>query len=178
MTSTDATHLPRTLISEEILQRRVTELADAINQDYADCENLLCIGVLKSSVFFMTDLLKQITVPLTMDFFQTASYGANKTPGAVRIRKDIDQSVKGKDVLLVEDIVDTGLTLGYLLDNLATRDPASVAICTLLDKPHSRRRVIELDFVGLPCPDAFVVGYGLDHAGRYRNLPYVGILGQ
>lgn len=167
---------PRTLISPERLQERITELAREINRDYADCESLSCIGVLKGSVFFMTDLLKQLEVPVTVDFFQTSSYGSRKTPGEVRIVKDIDQSVKGKDVLLIEDIVDTGHTLRTVLALLDFRGARSVKLCALLDKKAKREVDVPVDYAGFDVDPVFVVGYGLDHAERYRNLPYIGVI--
>lgn len=168
--------VPRILISADDLQTRVTELAQQINRDYADCESLSCIGVLKGSVFFMTDLLKQIEVPLTVDFFQTSSYGSRKTPGEVRIVKDIDQSVKGKDVLLIEDIVDTGHTLQTVLALLDFRGAASVKLCALLDKKAKREVEVPVHYSGFDVDPVFVVGYGLDHAQKYRNLPYIGVI--
>ena len=167
---------PRTLISAQSLQERITELAHQINQDYAECESLSCIGVLKGSVFFMTDLLKQLEVPLTVDFFQTSSYGARKTPGEVRIVKDIDQSVKGRDVLLIEDIVDTGHTLQTVLALLHFRGARSVKLCALLDKKAKREVEVPVDYAGFDVDPVFVVGYGLDHAELYRNLPYIGVI--
>ena len=167
---------PRTLISTERLQERVSELAQQINEDYADCESLSCIGVLKGSVFFMTDLLKQIEVPVTVDFFQTSSYGNRKTPGEVRIVKDIDQSVKGKDVLLIEDIVDTGHTLQTVLALLDFRGARSVRLCALLNKKAKREVEVPVDYSGFDVDPVFVVGYGLDHAQLYRNLPYIGVI--
>ena len=177
MTSPSAPYsLPRTLISQERLQERVTQLAETINEDYADCELLSCIGVLKGSIFFMTDLLKQITVPVTMDFFQTASYGAKKTPGEVRLRKDIDLSVKGKEVLLIEDIVDTGHTLRTVMALLDFRGAKSVKLCALLDKKAKREVEVKVDYYGFEVEPVFVVGYGLDDNELYRNLPYIGVV--
>ncbi len=176
MTLAEQAATPRVLISPERLQERVAQLADEINRDYADTQMLSCIGVLKGSVFFMTDLLKQITVPLTVDFFQTASYGPNKTPGEVRIRKDIDLSVKGKDVLLIEDIVDTGHTLRTVLALLEFRGARSVKLCALLDKKAKREVKIEVDYYGFEVEPVFVVGYGLDDAELFRNLPYIGVV--
>ncbi len=177
MASSELTkQLPRTLISEDALAQRVSQLAEQINRDYADCVQLSCIGVLKGSVFFMTDLLKQLTVPVTVDFFQTASYGANKTPGEVRLRKDIDQSVKGRDVLLLEDIVDTGPTLRTVLALLDFRGARSVKLCALLDKKAKREVEVQIDYFGFEVEPVFVVGYGLDDAELYRNLPYIGVV--
>jgi hypoxanthine phosphoribosyltransferase len=168
---------PRVLISEAELQRRVKEMAGEIDRDYADSDSLVAIGVLKGSVFFLVDLLKHVTVPVAVDFFQTTSYGSGTKAGEVRIRKDIDLSIRGKDVLLVEDIVDTGLTLSYLLGVLDSRQPASVAICTLLDKSVRRITPLDIRYVGFDCPDVFVVGYGLDVGERYRNVPDILAIG-
>ncbi|MBZ0113998.1 MAG: hypoxanthine phosphoribosyltransferase [Thermoanaerobaculia bacterium] len=166
----------QTLIAREDLERRVTELAADIDRDYQDCENLLCIGVLKGSVFFMVDLLKQLQVPLAVDFFQTASYGSDTEPGEVRIRKDLDLAVRGKHVLLIEDIVDTGFTLRTILDLLKFRGAASVKLCALLDKPSRRQIDVPIDYRGFAIEDKFVIGYGLDYDERYRNLPYIAVL--
>ena len=164
------------LLDEEAIARRVAELGRAISKDYRDLDPVL-VGVLKGGVLFLADLLRRITVPVTVDFMAISSYGTGtQSSGVVRILKDLDLSVAGRHVLLVEDIVDTGLTLRYLLDNLASRRPASVRACVLLDK--SERRVVDvpLAYVGFRIPDQFVVGYGLDFAERYRNLPFIGVL--
>jgi hypoxanthine phosphoribosyltransferase len=166
----------RVLIPREELERRVTELAAAIDRDYASSPRLIAVGVLKGSVFFMTDLLKQLTVPVTVDFFQTASYGDATSPGEVRIRKDIDVAIRGKDVLLIEDIVDTGYTLRTILDLLRFRGASSVRLCALLDKAARREVEVPIDYRGFTIDDLFVVGYGLDFAERYRNLPYIAVL--
>jgi hypoxanthine phosphoribosyltransferase len=166
---------PRVLITEQELEGRVRELAAAIDRDYAATERLICIGVLKGSVFFLVDLLKRVTIPVAVDFFQTVSYGAGTTGGEVRIRKDIDLSIRGQDVLLIEDIVDTGYTLRTILDLLRFRGAKSVKLCALLDK-YSRREIeVPIDYCGFRIEDVFVVGYGLDFDERYRNLPYVGV---
>ena len=166
---------PRVLLAEADIQRRVGELAAAIDRDYADTDRLVAIGVLKGSVFFLVDLLKRVTVPVAVDFFQTASYGAGTTGGEVRIRKDIDLSIRGKDVLLIEDIVDTGYTLRTILDLLRFRGARSVKLCALLDKASRREVEVPIDYCGFQIEDVFVVGYGLDFDEHYRNLPYVGI---
>ena len=166
----------KTLIGEDDLQRRVAELAKEIDRDYRDTDRLICIGVLKGSVFFMVDLLKKVQTPVSVDFFQTSSYGAGTEPGEVRIRKDIDISIRGRDVLLIEDIVDTGRTLRFVRDLLSSRSPASLRVAVLLDKPERRVVPVEVDYTGFVIPDRFVVGYGLDWCGRYRNLPYIGVL--
>ncbi|HEV8582192.1 MAG TPA: hypoxanthine phosphoribosyltransferase [Thermoanaerobaculia bacterium] len=166
----------RVLISQEDLERRVAELAREIDRDYAGSDRLVCVGVLKGSVFFMVDLLKRLSVPLAIDFFQTASYGANTSPGEVRIKKDIDLSIRGKDVLLIEDIVDTGWTLRTILDLLRFRGARSVKLCALLDKSAAREVEVRIDYCGFAIEKLFVVGYGLDFDERYRNLPYIAVL--
>jgi hypoxanthine phosphoribosyltransferase len=176
MTETSSTSTLRTLISEERIQKRIRELAAEIDRDYADSERLICVGVLKGSVFFLVDLLKHVTKPVIVDFFQTSSYGSATEPGEVRIRKDIDVSIRGADVLLVEDIVDTGYTLRTILDLLRWRGAKSVRLCALLDKEARREVEIEIDYRGFPIDDVFVVGYGLDFDEIYRNLPYVAYL--
>lgn len=167
--------LPRTLIAEEALSRRIAELAAEIDRDYADSERLVAIGVLKGSVFFMVDLLKRLNIEVAVDFFQTSSYGENTEPGEVRIRKDIDVSIRGADVLLVEDIVDTGYTLRTILDLLRWRGAKSVRLCALLDKASRRQVEVPIDYRGFEIEDLFVVGYGLDYNEIYRNLRYIGV---
>lgn len=176
--STKSYPTPRVLISRQQIEQRTAELAAEIDRDYADSERLLAVGVLKGSVFFMVDLLKHLTVPVAVDFFQTSSYGDSTTPGEVRIRKDIDLTVRGGDVLLIEDIVDTGFTLRTILGLLRFRGARSVRLCALLDKVERRRVEVPIDYRGFEIEDHFVVGYGLDYAERYRNLPYIGILDQ
>ncbi len=166
---------PQILISEQDLQRRMDELAAEINNDYRDTERLICIGVLKGSVFFLVDLLKRVTVPVAIDFFQAASYGSGTTPGEVRIRKDVDVSIRGQDVLLIEDIVDTGYTLRTILELLRFRGAKSVKLCALLDKVAAREVEVPIDYKGFEIENVFVVGYGLDLDEFYRNLPYIGI---
>ncbi|HEX6900149.1 MAG TPA: hypoxanthine phosphoribosyltransferase [Thermoanaerobaculia bacterium] len=166
----------RVLISQQDLESRVTEMAAAIDRDFAGCERLICVGVLKGSVFFMVDLLKQLQIPVSLDFFQTASYGSSTSPGEVRIRKDIDLSIRGKDVLLIEDIVDTGYTLRTILDLLRFRGARSVKLCALLDKAAAREVPIQIDYKGFEIDPLFVVGYGLDFDEKYRNLPYIAVL--
>ena len=166
---------PRELISRAELEKRVAELAQEIDRDYADSERVVAIGVLKGSVFFMVDLLQKVSMPVQVDFFQTSSYGEGTEPGEVRIRKDIDLSVRGADVLLVEDIVDTGWTLRTILDLLRFRGARSVKLCALLDKKERREVEVPIDYRGFVIEDHFVVGYGLDLADYYRNLPYVGV---
>lgn len=168
--------LPETLISEEALQKRISELAQQISEDYKDTEQIICIGILKGSVFFLCDLLKQITVPVAVDFFQTSSYRSGTSAGEVRIRKDVDVWIRGQDVLLIEDIVDTGYTLRTILDLLRFRGAKSVKLCALLDKTETREVEIPIDYCGFAIDNVFVVGYGLDYEERYRNLPYIGTL--
>jgi len=166
----------RTLISQEDLEARVAAMAAEIDRDYAGSDRLICIGVLKGSVFFMVDLLKRLKVPLAIDFFQTSSYGSSTSPGEVRIRKDLDLAIRGKDVLLIEDIVDTGYTLRTILDLLRFRGARSVRLCALLDKAAAREVDVRIDYRGFEIEKLFVVGYGLDFDERYRNLPYIAVM--
>lgn len=164
------------LISEERLAAKVAELGARISKDY-EGKKLIILGVLKGSVVFMTDLLRKITIPVEMDFMAVSSYGSGtKTSGVVKILKDLDRLIQGYHVLIVEDILDSGMTLSYLTELLRDRNPASIRIATLLDKPDRRKVDIKPDYVGFVIPDEFVVGYGLDYAELYRNLPYVGVL--
>jgi hypoxanthine phosphoribosyltransferase len=164
------------LIDEERLQARIAELGEEISADYAGRAPLL-IGVLKGAVFFMSDLMRRLTVPCEIDFMAVSSYGATTdTSGVVRILKDLDLDIEGRDVLVVEDIIDSGLTLNYLMRNLESRSPASLEICALLTKPERRQIEVPVRYVGFEIPNKFVIGYGLDFAERYRNLPYVGVL--
>ncbi len=166
------------LVAADDLTRRVTELATEISRDYAG-RDLVLIGVLKGAVFFVSDLMRHLDVPVEVDFMAVASYGsATRSSGVVRILKDLDAAIEGRDVLIVEDIVDSGLTLQYLLRNLAGRNPASLEVCALLIKPSRRKVDLECRYVGFEIPDEFAIGYGLDHAERYRNLPYVAALKQ
>lgn len=166
----------RVLISEDEVNKRIKELGEQISRDYSGKQiHLIC--VLKGGVFFMCELAKHISLPLTMDFMSVSSYGdAMSTSGRVRIVKDLDHTIEGKDVLIVEDIVDSGNTLHYLVDMLGSRKPASLRLCTLLDKPSRREADVEVQYCGFEIPDAFVVGYGLDYRQLYRNLPYVGVV--
>lgn len=164
------------LVQADDLQRRVSELGAEISRDYAD-RDLLLICVLKGAVFFLSDLMRRIEVPCEVDFMAVASYGdATDSSGVVRILKDLDAPIAGRDVLIVEDIVDSGLTLQYLLRNLSARGPASLEVCALLTKPSRRKTEIQARYIGFEIADRFVVGYGLDHAERHRNLPYVAAL--
>ncbi len=164
------------LYSENDLALRVKELANAIQADYQDKE-LLVIGVLKGANIFMGDLIRQINLPIQIDFIAASSYGSStESSGIVKIVKDLDYSIEGKHVLIVEDIIDSGLTLRYLEDNFLSRKPESLEICTLLDKPERRKANINVKYVGYEIPDEFIVGYGIDYAERYRNLPYIATL--
>jgi hypoxanthine phosphoribosyltransferase len=168
--------LGEVLVSAEDLKRRVIELGAEISRDYA-ARPLLLVGVLKGAVFFLSDLMRYIDVPVEVDFMAVASYGsATDSSGVVRILKDLDASIEGRDVLIVEDIVDSGLTLQYLLRNLGSRNPRTLEVCALLTKPERRKVDLPTRYVGFEIPDRFVVGYGLDYAERYRNLPYVAAL--
>ena len=163
------------LISAAEIHTRIQALAAAIRHDAPDAD-LHFIGVLKGSVFFMTDLLRAMSGTVTMDFIAVSSYAGTKTTGEVRLLKDVDHGLQDRHVIVVEDIVDTGLTLHYLYENLRTRQPASLKVCALLDKREARKREVEVEYVGFHCPNEFVVGYGLDFAERYRNLPSIGVL--
>ena len=164
------------LIDRDVLQRRIHELGEEISSDYAG-RDLLLIGVLKGAVFFMADLMRNLTIPCEIDFMAISSYGASTdSSGVVRILKDLDINIEGRDVLIVEDIIDSGLTLSYLMRNLEARGPASLEICSLLTKPERREADVPVRYIGFEIPNRFVIGYGLDFAERYRNLPYVGIL--
>jgi hypoxanthine phosphoribosyltransferase len=164
------------LIDEASLQERIAALGEEISADYAD-RDLLLIGVLKGAVFFMSDLMRHLTIPCEIDFMAISSYGASTdSSGVVRILKDLDINIEGKDVLVVEDIIDSGLTLSYLIRSLEAREPASLEICALLTKPERREIEVPVRYVGFDIPNRFVIGYGLDFAERYRNLPYVGVL--
>jgi hypoxanthine phosphoribosyltransferase len=175
---TDDGKIGETLVSAEDLERRVRELADEISRDYAG-KDLVLVGVLKGAVFFLSDLMRQLDVPVEVDFMAVASYGsATKSSGVVRILKDLDAAIEGRDVLIVEDIVDSGLTLQYLLRNLAGRNPRSLEVCALLVKPERQKVELPTRYVGFEIPNRFAIGYGLDHAERYRNLPYVAALKQ
>lgn len=164
----------KVLVPEEEVNQRIAALGKQISEDYAGKEvHLIC--VLKGGVFFMCELAKRITVPVSMDFMSVSSYGdGTSSSGVVRIAKDLDQSIEGKDVLIVEDIIDSGRTLSYLMEMLQKRNPNSLHLCTLLDKPERRVVDVKVDYVGFNIPDEFVVGYGLDYAQKYRNLPYIG----
>ena len=167
----------RVLLSEEEVDKRIREIAGKINRDYAGrAVHLICI--LKGGVFFTCELAKRITVPVSLDFMSVSSYGSGtESSGVVRIVKDLDQPLEGKEVLIVEDIIDSGRTLAYLIDLLQKRNPKSIRLCTLLDKPERRvKKQVTVDYTCFTIPDEFVVGYGLDYDQRYRNLPYIGVV--
>lgn len=166
----------KVLLSEEEVDKRIQEIGDKISKDYAGrCVHLVC--VLKGGTFFMCELAKRISIPVTLDFMSVSSYGNDtKSSGVVKIIKDLDEPLEGRDVIVVEDIVDSGRTLSYLLNILKERGPASMSLCTLLDKPDRRVVDVAVDYTGFEIPDYFVVGYGLDYAQRYRNLPYIGVV--
>jgi hypoxanthine phosphoribosyltransferase len=175
MTAGDAS-IGEVLVEAEDLQRRVTELAAEVSRDYAD-KDLVLVGVLKGAVFFVADLMRSLEVPCELDFMAVTSYGsATDSSGVVRILKDLDGSIEGRDALIVEDIIDSGLTLHYLLRNLRARNPASLEVCALLTKPERRRVDLPIKYVGFEIPNRFAIGYGLDHDQRYRNLDYVAAL--
>lgn len=166
----------RILLSEAEIVAKVKELGDKLTEEYRGKE-LLVVGILKGSNVFMSDLIRQINIPLKIDFMMVSSYGnATESTGVVKIIKDIEQSISGKHLLIVEDIIDSGLTLKYLTEMLETRKPASIKLCTLLDKPARRKENVDVDYVGFEMPDEFLVGYGIDYAEYYRNLPYIGVL--
>lgn len=166
----------RVLIEEEKLTKRIEELGAQISRDYAgEAVTLICI--LKGSVFFTCELAKRITIPVLIDFMSVSSYGASTvSSGTIQLKKDLDESIEGKNVIVIEDIIDSGRTLSYLLENLSKRNPKSLKLCTMLDKPERRVTDVKTDYTGFEIPDEFVVGYGLDYDQRYRNLPYIGIL--
>ncbi|MFZ5823148.1 MAG: hypoxanthine phosphoribosyltransferase [Bacillota bacterium] len=166
------------LLSTEQIQERVREMGAEIDRDYAGQE-VLVVGILKGAFVFCADLLRTLSVPTQVDFMAVSSYGnATESSGVIRILKDLDASVEGRHVLLVEDIVDSGLTLKYLKEYLAHQNPASLRVAVLLDKPSRRKTEVSVDYIGFAIPDEFIVGYGIDYAERYRHLPYIGIIGE
>jgi hypoxanthine phosphoribosyltransferase len=172
----DEGEIGEVLVSAEALQRRVRDLGEQISRDYAG-RPLLLVGVLKGAVFFLSDLMRYIDIPVEVDFMAVASYGsATDSSGVVRILKDLDAAIEDRDVVIVEDIVDSGLTLQYLLRNLGSRNPRTLEVCALLNKPSRRKVALKARYVGFEIPDRFVVGYGLDYAERHRNLPFVAAL--
>ena len=168
--------LERILVSKQELEKRIAELARDINNDYRGKEPIF-LGVLKGSVIFLSDLVRSVDLDCTMDFIGLSSYGnASATSGSVRITKDIEKDVEQRDIIIVEDILDSGYTMSYLVDYLKSKAPSSIRICVLLDKPARRKTEVHSDYFGFEVPDDFVVGYGLDYAERYKNLPYIGVL--
>ena len=168
--------ISKVLISREELQAIVDKIGKQITEDYRD-KDLLMVSILKGSVIFVADLMRAVEVNCAIDFMAVSSYGSGtKTSGVVKIIKDLDKPIDGKDVLIVEDILDSGMTLSYIIDMLSARNPASIKICTLFDKPDRRIMPIKADYIGARVPDEFIVGYGLDYAEKYRNLPYIGVL--
>lgn len=165
------------LFSKEDIAKKVKELGEIISKDYKENDDVVIVGVLKGANVFMADLMREITIPVYIDFMAVSSYGySTESSGIVRILKDLDLEIEGKHVLIIEDIIDTGLTLKYLTDNLKSRNTKSVKICTLLDKPVRRKCDLKVDYMGFEIPDKFIVGYGIDYGERYRNLPYVASL--
>lgn len=169
--------IERILITKEQIDSKLEELGKKITRDYKGKDNILLVGVLKGAVVFMADLIRYIDLPLQVDFMAVSSYGAStESSGVVRILKDLEENLEGKNLLIVEDIIDSGLTLSYLYNILKSRNPASIKICALLDKPERRKVDIKVDYLGFEIPDYFVVGYGLDYDEKYRNLPYICVL--
>jgi hypoxanthine phosphoribosyltransferase len=163
------------IFTESLIQERVVQLADQISSDYKG-KDVLLVSVLKGGVIFLADLLRKLSIPAAIDFMAISSYGGSESTGVVRLLKDLDTDIQGIDLLVIEDIVDTGLTLNYLINNLKTRNPASIEVCTLLDRPRRRIADIDIKYTGFQLPDVFVIGYGLDHMGKYRQLPYIAAL--
>ncbi len=170
-------NLAKTLVDRDAIQKRIAELGEQISRDYQG-QDLLLVCILKGGVMFLTDLMRHLTIPHSIDFMAISSYGGGRTQssGVVRILMDLNASIENRHVLIVEDIIDTGRTLQYITENLETRDPASLKICTLLNKQSRREVPIHVDYVGFNIPNEFVVGYGLDYGELYRNLPYIGVL--
>ena len=164
------------LLDENVLANRISELGEEISKDYAG-EEVMLVGILKGASVFMSDLIRKISLPAYIDYMVVSSYGNSaETSGVVRIIKDLEDNIEGKNIIIVEDIIDTGLTLAYLSQNLLSRHPKSLKICTLLDKPARREIDINIDYKGFDVPDEFIIGYGIDYAEKYRNLPFIGIL--
>lgn len=169
--------IDKVLFSQEMIADKVEELGKKITNDYNSDDEIVVIGVLKGANMFLSDLIRKIDLPLYIDFMAVSSYGnSTESSGVVRILKDLDLEIEGKHILIIEDIVDTGLTLKYLTENLKSRKIASLKICTLLDKPSRRKCDLHIDYVGFQIPDAFIVGYGIDYAEKYRNLPYIAMI--
>lgn len=164
------------LIDEDKLAKRIKEIGQEISEDFAG-EEIMLVGILKGASVFMSDLIRQISLPVYIDYMVVSSYGNSaETSGVVRIIKDLEDNIDGKNIIIVEDIIDTGLTLSYLKQNLLSRNPKTLKICTLLDKPARREKEIDIDYRGFEVPDEFIIGYGIDYAEKYRNLPFVGLL--
>ncbi len=164
------------LLDEDVLANRIHELGEEISKDYAG-EEVMLVGILKGASVFLSDLIRKISLPVYIDYMVVSSYGNSaETSGVVRIIKDLEDNIEGKNIIIVEDIIDTGLTLAYLKQNLLSRNPKSIKICTLLDKPARREKEINIDYKGFEVPDEFIIGYGIDYAEKYRNLPFVGLL--
>lgn len=164
------------LIDEDKLAKRIKEIGQEISEDFAG-EEIMLVGILKGASVFMSDLIRQISLPVYIDYMVVSSYGNSaETSGVVRIIKDLEDNIDGKNIIIVEDIIDTGLTLSYLKQNLLSRNPKTLKICTLLDKPARREKEINIDYRGFEVPDEFIIGYGIDYAEKYRNLPFVGLL--
>jgi len=165
------------LITAEEIEERIVELGAEITADYEVDDDIVMVGILRGGIMFMSDLARHVDLPVTFDFMDVSSYDGTKSSGVVRIIKDLEENIEGRHVLIVEDIIDTGLTLKHVVDFLATRDPASIKICTLLDKPDRRtEKEVDMDYNGFEIPDKFVVGYGLDYNEKYRNVPYIFVL--
>jgi hypoxanthine phosphoribosyltransferase len=168
---------PKVLISEETISAKISELARTISSDYAGVDDLMMVGVLKGSFIFLADLSRRLTIPRSVDFMALSTYGnSTQTDGAVRMIMDLRRSIAGRHVLVVEDIVDTGYTISYLLRALATRQPASLKTCVLVHKPDRRKVPVQIDYLGFEIPDVWVVGFGLDWSERYRTLPFIGVV--
>lgn len=169
--------IEKVLLTKEEILREVEQLGEKITSDYQGKENILLVGVLKGAFIFLADLMRNIKLPVQVDFMAVSSYGAStESSGVVRILKDLDQDIEGKNLIIVEDIIDSGLTLSYMCKILKSRKPASLKICSLLDKPSRRKVDLKVDYLGFQIPDEFVVGYGLDYSEKYRNLPCIGVL--
>jgi len=165
------------IISEQEIKKRIAEMGKKISNSYEADDDLIMVCILRGAVIFMADLARNISLPVTFDFMDVSSYGQSTESGMIRIIKDLEENIEGRHVLIIEDIIDTGKTIKHVLDMFATRNPASIQIATLLDKPERRvEKEVEVDYNGFEIPDEFVVGYGLDFAEKYRNLPYIGIL--
>ena len=168
---------PKVLISEETISAKISELARTISSDYAGVDDLMMVGVLKGSFIFLADLSRRLTIPRSVDFMALSTYGnSTQTDGAVRMIMDLRRNIAGRHVLVVEDIVDTGYTISYLLRALATRQPASLKTCVLVHKPDRRKVPVQIDYLGFEIPDVWVVGFGLDWSERYRTLPFIGVV--